>query len=124
MHMYTPINLLVSYCNHTMPSFAFYLRVEMQKRSIFREKRSIGGARNDIQNLTACYTNVKNLIMLEIDQFCLSIVLAVPWRDNALKQRDGQNRILARRMSPSKIGSCLISNFSFFQLGPAAAYMS
>ena len=79
MHMYTPISLLVSYCNHSMPSFAFYLRVEMQRRSIFRDKRSIGGSRNDIQNLTACYTNVQNLInMLKIDQFCLSIVLAVP----------------------------------------------
>ena len=78
MHMYTPISLLVSYCNHSMPSFVFYLRVEMQRRSIFRDKRSIGGARNDIQNLTACYTNVKILIMLKIDQFCLSIVQAVP----------------------------------------------
>ena len=40
-----------------------------------------------------------------------------------MKQRDGRNRKLARRMLSSKICSCLISNFSFFRLGPAAAYM-
>ena len=40
----------------------------------------LGEARNDTPNLTACCTNVPNLILLKIGHLCSSFVQVFPWR--------------------------------------------